>query len=115
MSNRTPLTVAHFKALKFRKLADGIKMREVHLNHLMLVYLELEPDTRLSGTAGEERIATLIEGSLSGHAGGERFAIGPGEAVLIGKNDGFEYRAVERCKLVEARGAVDPAATIRID
>lgn len=115
MSERTPLTTAHFRALRFRKITDGVKYREVHLSNLMLCYYELEPDTRHSGTATEERIVFVSEGDVTGSVGEVPFAVSHGEAILIGAGEPFIWHATSRARLVEARGSTDPKSIIALD
>ncbi len=115
MPERTHITAAHFRALRFRKITDGVKYREVHLDNLMLCYFEMDPDTRHSGTASEERIVFVSEGELSGSIGDISFAVGHGEVILIPKGAKFSWHATSRTRLIEARGAVDAQTAIPLD
>lgn len=107
--------MAHFRALRFRKLGEGVRYREVHLENLMLCYYELEPGARHGGIAGEGRIIHVVEGDITGSTGGTAFAIGPGEVVLVEPGAEFQWHSGSRTRLIEARSRVVPEDIIPID
>jgi len=115
MSGRTPLNTAHFRALWFRKLTDGVKYREVHLAHLMVCYYDMEPDTAIEGTTGEDRIVYVTEGDLIGQVHGNPFAVAAGEVILVAKGENYAFQATSRARLIESRGAVDLQKIIPVD
>ncbi|MFO8058418.1 MAG: cupin domain-containing protein [bacterium] len=70
--------------LPCREMVPGITMREVHLEKVMVTFVELEEGAVIPPHSHEhEQISLIISGSLFFNVDGEERLVKPGEVVVI--------------------------------
>ncbi len=70
--------------LPCKEMAPGITMRQVHLENVMVTFVELEEGSAIPPHSHEhEQISLIISGSLFFNVEGEERLVKPGEVVVI--------------------------------
>lgn len=78
--------IRHYKKedLQLKAAVPGAKMWGVALDHTLLTYFEVEPESRFATHSHDsEQITMVMEGELFFEVNGKIVCIGPGEVIAI--------------------------------
>lgn len=72
---------------QLKQLAEGVQIRVVYGERIMMSYVNIEPNTALAEHSHpHEQMGLLLEGEAEFTIGGEKKLVRPGEAYLVPSN-----------------------------
>lgn len=82
--------------MPFKTLAPGVKLREAHLDNVMVTFVEFEPNRKVPAHKHpHEQISLCIRGRLKMRVGEEIRILGPGEGMVVPANVEHEAESME--------------------
>jgi quercetin dioxygenase-like cupin family protein len=83
--------------LYVRHVADGVKLRIIAGEKMMMAFFYMQPDAVLPEHAHpHEQMGTVLEGALEVTIGGHKQVVGPGEAYHIAANLAHSGRCLDQ-------------------
>ncbi|MCP4136721.1 MAG: cupin domain-containing protein [bacterium] len=102
---------AAFKSMKGKTPLEGILLKSVHLNNVMITWVEFQPNTLLPEHSHEhEQITLVVEGKLEMTVGGTKKILEKGETAVIPSNTKHSAQSLDEVTI-----AVDAWNPIRED
>lgn len=98
------MTFFTINELEQKKLAAGLNLRSVHLDNLMLTFVDFEPEVALPRHSHpHEQITLVIEGTLEFTLGEETKILEAGQGVTVASNIPHSARSLAGpAKVVDA-------------
>ncbi len=85
-----------FKTADFVTPAEGIKVKSVHLDNVMMTYMEFEPNTDLpEHSHPHEQITMIHQGKLEMTVDGQMKIMHKGDVVIVPPNKTHSARTLE--------------------